>query len=152
MPTPPARHWPRLLDCEAAQILPFSTGVILEPLPVERVKAGLPQAIANLKADNWYPRGRSHHDHRHEPKAASRTVANRRPDGDPDRHQQGRRHDPAEHGDHAGLRRHRCQGLPARAGTLVKEAADESFNCITIDGDTSTNDSFMLIATGVGGG
>ncbi|MGE5622696.1 MAG: bifunctional ornithine acetyltransferase/N-acetylglutamate synthase, partial [Bacillota bacterium] len=40
-----------LLACEPAQILPFSTGVILEPLPVDKIKAGLPQAIANLKAD-----------------------------------------------------------------------------------------------------
>ncbi len=43
-----------LLDCEASQILPFSTGVILEPLPVDRIKAGLPAAVANLKSDNWY--------------------------------------------------------------------------------------------------
>ena len=39
---------------QPAQILPFSTGVILEPLPIERVKAGLPGAVADLKADNWF--------------------------------------------------------------------------------------------------
>src|SRR3979411_588858 len=43
-----------LLGCEPSQVLPFSTGVILEPLPVDRIVAGLPQALANLKPDNWY--------------------------------------------------------------------------------------------------
>ena len=42
-----------LLHCDADQILPFSTGVILEPLPVEKIIAGLPAALSNLKADNW---------------------------------------------------------------------------------------------------
>ena len=42
-----------LLGIQANQVLPFSTGVILEPLPVDKVVAGLPAAIANLKADNW---------------------------------------------------------------------------------------------------
>ena len=44
----------RLLDCEPQQILPFSTGVILEPLPLEKIVAGLPDAISNLQLDNWY--------------------------------------------------------------------------------------------------
>src|SRR4051812_40356531 len=44
----------RLLGCEVQQILPFSTGVIMEPLPVARVAAGLPACIADLKADNWF--------------------------------------------------------------------------------------------------
>src|SRR3569832_2455633 len=43
-----------LLACESSQILPFSTGVILEPLPVDRIKSGLPHAFANLRSDNWY--------------------------------------------------------------------------------------------------
>ena len=73
--------------------------------------------------------------------------ADRRQDGHRHRHQQGRRHDPAEHGDDARLRRHRCGDRPALLQPLVREAADESFNRITIDGDTSTNDSFVLIAT-----
>src|SRR6266571_2428787 len=43
-----------MLGCAPQQVLPFSTGVILEPLPVERIVAGLPAAIANLQTDNWY--------------------------------------------------------------------------------------------------
>ena len=41
------------LGCHVSQILPFSTGVILEPLPIDRILAGLPIALANLSADNW---------------------------------------------------------------------------------------------------
>ncbi|MEO1947244.1 MAG: bifunctional ornithine acetyltransferase/N-acetylglutamate synthase, partial [Methylophilaceae bacterium] len=43
-----------LLDLNSEQILPFSTGVILEPLPVDRIINALPAAITNLKADNWF--------------------------------------------------------------------------------------------------
>ena len=56
-----------------------------------------------------------------------------------------------EHGDHARLRRHRRRRRASRCWSAwCKEAADKSFNCITVDGDTSTNDSFILIATGAG--
>ena len=44
----------KLLGCEPEQVLPYSTGVIMEPLPVDKIVAALPQAIANLKADNWF--------------------------------------------------------------------------------------------------
>ena len=44
----------RLLGCDARQVLPFSTGVIMEPLPLEKIVAGLPAALANLKSDNWF--------------------------------------------------------------------------------------------------
>jgi len=42
-----------LLNCKAEQILPFSTGVIMEPLPVAKIAAGLPGAVANMAEDNW---------------------------------------------------------------------------------------------------
>src|SRR3990172_2450063 len=42
-----------LLGCDSSQILPFSTGVIMEPLPVERIGAALPRALADGRADNW---------------------------------------------------------------------------------------------------
>ena len=55
------------------------------------------------------------------------------------------------HGDHARLRRHRCRGAAQGAAEAAcSRVADRSFNCITVDGDTSTNDAFMLIATGQG--
>ncbi|MDO9192147.1 MAG: bifunctional ornithine acetyltransferase/N-acetylglutamate synthase, partial [Undibacterium sp.] len=63
-----------LLQCEPAQILPFSTGVILEPLPVDRLVAGLPKAIANLKADNWYAAAEAIMTTDTQPKAASASV------------------------------------------------------------------------------
>ena len=64
----------KLLGCEATQVLPFSTGVILEPLPVDRLIAGLPSAQANLKEDNWYNAAESIMTTDTQPKAASRSV------------------------------------------------------------------------------
>ena len=138
-----------LLDCEAAQILPFSTGVILEPLPVERVKAGLPQAIANLKADNWYHAAETIMTTDTQPKAASRTVQIN-----------GQTVTLTGISKGAGMIKPNMATMLGFVATdakvsqrvlehLVKVAADQSFNCITIDGDTSTNDSFILMATGV---
>src|SRR5471030_1453931 len=63
-----------LLGCDAAQILPFSTGVILEPLPVEKVVAGLPAAVAKLKADNWFNAAEAIMTTDTQPKAGSRSV------------------------------------------------------------------------------
>ncbi|QYG09606.1 bifunctional glutamate N-acetyltransferase/amino-acid acetyltransferase ArgJ [Janthinobacterium sp. PAMC25594] len=139
-----------LLGCTPQQILPFSTGVILEPLPVQRLVAGLPQAVAALTSDNWFSAAEAIMTTDTQPKAGSRTVTI---------------------GDHAVT----LTGISKGAGMikpnmatmlgflafdatvaqpvldqLVKQAADKSFNCITIDGDTSTNDSFMLVATGAG--
>ncbi|OFA06164.1 bifunctional glutamate N-acetyltransferase/amino-acid acetyltransferase ArgJ [Duganella sp. HH101] len=138
------------LGCDASQILPFSTGVILEPLPAAKVIAGLPQAVAGLKADNWYNAAEAIMTTDTQPKAGSRTVV-------------------------IGGHTVTMSGISKGAGmikpnmatmlgylafdakvaqpvldVLVKQVADKSFNCITIDGDTSTNDSFMLIATGAG--
>lgn len=137
-----------LLNCEAAQILPFSTGVILEPLPVERIKAGLPRAVANLKSDNWYGAAETIMTTDTQPKAASREVVIK-----------GQTVTLTGISKGAGMIKPNMATMLGFVATdakvsqlvldhLVKEAADQSFNCITIDGDTSTNDSFMLIATG----
>jgi glutamate N-acetyltransferase/amino-acid N-acetyltransferase len=139
-----------LLECDPAQILPFSTGVILEPLPVDRIIAGLPQAIGNLAEDNWFNAAHAIMTTDTQPKAASRTVS-------------------------IGGKTVTLTGISKGAGMikpnmatmlgflafdakvaqpvlnkLVKDVADRSFNCITIDGDTSTNDSFIIMATGAG--
>ena len=139
-----------LLGCAPQQILPFSTGVILEPLPVQRLVAGLPQAVAALTSDNWFSAAEAIMTTDTQPKAGSRTVT-------------------------IGGHTVTLTGISKGAGMikpnmatmlgflafdatvaqpvldqLVKQAADKSFNCITIDGDTSTNDSFMLVATGAG--
>ena len=140
----------KLLGCEAQQVLPFSTGVILEPLPIQKIVAGLPAAVANLKADNWFNAAEAIMTTDTQPKAASTTVTI---------------------GGHtvtmtgiskgAGMIKPNMAtmlgylAIDARVAQpvldeLVKHAADHSFNSITIDGDTSTNDSFIVVATGAG--
>jgi glutamate N-acetyltransferase/amino-acid N-acetyltransferase len=129
------------------QVLPFSTGVIMETLPVERIEAGLPAALADLKADNWLNAAEGIMTTDTQPKAASRRVRIGGQDVAITGISKG-----------AGMIRPNMATMlgfiatdavidPALLQPLVREAADASFNRITIDGDTSTNDSFVLIAT-----
>ncbi|MBI2308744.1 MAG: bifunctional glutamate N-acetyltransferase/amino-acid acetyltransferase ArgJ [Rhodocyclales bacterium] len=140
-----------VLGVSDAQVLPFSTGVILEPLPVERLVAGLPAAAADLKADNWHAAAHGIMTTDTVAKAVSRRVEIN-----------GKTITLTGISKGAGMIKPNMATmlgyLATDAGiaqpllaTLVKEAADESFNCITVDGDTSTNDSFILIATGHSG-
>jgi glutamate N-acetyltransferase/amino-acid N-acetyltransferase len=140
----------KLLGVKPEQVLPFSTGVILEPLPVDRITAGLPAAIANLKTDNWFAAAESIMTTDTQPKAASRTLTIG-----------GKKVVMTGISKGAGMIKPNMATMlgylafdakvpQALLNQLVKDAADQSFNCITIDGDTSTNDSFMLIATGAG--
>ncbi len=140
-----------LLGVQANQVLPFSTGVILEPLPVDKLVAGLPGAEAALRSDGWYDACHGIMTTDTVPKAASRQVS-------------------------IGGKTVTLTGMSKGAGmikpnmatmlgflatdadvaqplldALVKEAADASFNSITVDGDTSTNDSFILMVTGQAG-
>jgi len=142
----------RLMDISATQVLPFSTGVILEPLPVERLKASLPAALSALKADGWHEAAHAIMTTDTVAKAASRKVGA----GDT-----GAAATITGICKGAGMIRPNMATMLGFMATdaaisqpmlerLVKEAADESFNCITVDGDTSTNDSFVLIATGQG--
>ncbi|ALK29273.1 bifunctional glutamate N-acetyltransferase/amino-acid acetyltransferase ArgJ [Burkholderia plantarii] len=138
----------RLTGFAPSQVLPFSTGVILEPLPVDRLKAGLPAALANRAAANWYDAAQAIMTTDTLPKAASRQVAI---DG----------HTVTLTGISKGagmIKPNMATMLGFLAfdaavaqpvlDQLVKDVANRSFNCITIDGDTSTNDSFILIASG----
>ena len=140
-----------LLGVAEEQVLPFSTGVILEPLPVERIEAGLPAARADLREDNWHAAAHAIMTTDTVAKAASRTVT-----------VDGRKVTISGMSKGAGMIRPNMATmlgfLATDAGiarplleTLVREAADQSFNCITVDGDTSTNDSFVMIATGRAG-
>ncbi len=138
----------KLLGCAAGQVLPFSTGVIMEPLPVERIAAGLPACIGNLREDNWFDAAQAIMTTDTLPKAVS---------------QQARIGDATItitgiakgagmiHPNMATLLGFIATdarvSLPL-AKAAVAHAAKHSFNCITVDGDTSTNDSFMLIASG----
>ncbi|MCX4165568.1 MULTISPECIES: bifunctional glutamate N-acetyltransferase/amino-acid acetyltransferase ArgJ [Paraburkholderia] len=138
----------RLAGIAPEQVLPFSTGVILEPLPLDRLKAGLPAALENRKAAHWYEAAQSIMTTDTLPKAVSRQVTI---DG----------HTVTLSGISKGagmIKPNMATMLGFLAfdaavaqpvlDALVKHVADRSFNCITIDGDTSTNDSFILIASG----
>ena len=143
----------RLLSCESRQVLPFSTGVIMESLLVGRILAGLPTCIADLRENNWARAA--------EAIMTTDTVAKARS-----------LRAPLGGGDAltvTGIAKGAGMIRPDMAtmlgfvatdaavgqGTLQRLAADtaaSSFNRISVDGDTSTNDSFMLIATGARGG
>jgi glutamate N-acetyltransferase/amino-acid N-acetyltransferase len=136
------------LKMNPEQILPFSTGVILEPLPIKKLISALPKAVSNLGEDNWFDAAQAIMTTDTQPKATSMTVST-----------------PAGPVVITGI----CKGAgmihpnmatmlgfiatdagfaPGLLGNLTREIADLSFNAITIDGDTSTNDSFIVIATG----
>ncbi|CAB5666458.1 Arginine biosynthesis bifunctional protein ArgJ [Delftia tsuruhatensis] len=136
-----------LLQLKPEQILPFSTGVIMEQLPVDRIAAGLPAAIAAAKADNWGTAAEGIMTTDTLPKAFSRAVDIG-----------GKRVSITGISKGAGMIRPNMATMlgflatdaaiaPELLQPLVKELADGSFNRVTIDGDTSTNDSFVLVAT-----
>ena len=129
------------------QVLPFSTGVIMETLPVERLVAGLPAALLDLDAHHWKRAAEGIMTTDTVPKAVSRQVEI-----------DGRTVTITGIAKGAGMIRPDLATMlgfvatdaaiePSAMQALVDEAADRSFNRITIDGDTSTNDSFVLIAT-----
>ena len=135
------------LHIAPAQVLPFSTGVIMENLPSERIIDGLPAALADLKADQWGLAAEAIMTTDTLPKAASRQLVIG-----------GRTVTVTGIAKGAGMIRPNMATMlgfiatdavlePQLLQPLVSEAADLSFNRITIDGDTSTNDSFVLIAT-----
>jgi glutamate N-acetyltransferase/amino-acid N-acetyltransferase len=140
-----------LLDCTPAQVLPFSTGVIMEPLPVERIVAGLPRCVAALAETNWAEAAQAIMTTDTVPKAYSKRI---------------------DIGGHAVTLTGIAKGsgmirpnLATMLGfvasdvaidqTLLQQAtayaAERTFNCVTVDGDTSTNDAFILAATGRSG-
>ncbi|MGZ8154572.1 MAG: bifunctional glutamate N-acetyltransferase/amino-acid acetyltransferase ArgJ [Burkholderiales bacterium] len=136
------------LGCAPVQILPFSTGVIMEPLPVERIERGLPLCVKSLGESNWAAAAESIMTTDTVPKAVS-----------------GRYEIDGAQVTVTGIAKGAGMIRPNMATMLgfvatdarvsaplltraVREAADASFNCITVDGDTSTNDAFVLIATG----
>jgi glutamate N-acetyltransferase/amino-acid N-acetyltransferase len=141
----------KLLNLQVNQILPFSTGVILEPLPADKIIAGLPAAIANLKEDNWLNAAEAIMTTDIVSKGTSRKIQ-------------------------LGGKAVTITGISKGSGmihpnmatmlgyvatdaavsktaleSIIKYAVNKSFNCITVDGDTSTNDSLILIATNLAG-
>ncbi|MEO8343108.1 MAG: bifunctional glutamate N-acetyltransferase/amino-acid acetyltransferase ArgJ [Gallionella sp.] len=137
-----------LLGCKAAQILPFSTGVIMEPLPVAKIAAGLPSAVANMRADNWYDAAQAIMTTDIVAKAISKQVLI---DGVLITITGIAKGSGMIHPNMATMLGYIATDAAIAQPLLqamVSEAANRSFNCITVDGDTSTNDALMLIATG----
>ena len=138
----------QLVGCAPEQVLPFSTGVIMEPLPVERVVAGLPVAQTAARTAGWYGAARAMMTTDTVPKGASRRVAI---DGVPVTVTGIAKGAGMIHPDMATMLAFVATDAPVGAElleTLVRETADVSFNGATVDGDTSTNDSFVIAATG----
>jgi glutamate N-acetyltransferase / amino-acid N-acetyltransferase len=136
-----------LLGCSSAQVLPFSTGVIMEPLPVDRIVAGLPRCVAGLSEDNWLDAAQAIMTTDTVPKAVSRRIEI-----------SGRSVVVSGIAKGSGMIRPNMATMLAFIATdapvaqpllqsMVAYAADRSFNCTTVDGDTSTNDSFVLLST-----
>ena len=135
------------LGLQPQQVLPFSTGVIMEPLPVDRIVAGLPAAVADAQPANWLKAAEGIMTTDTVPKAASRQVSIG-----------GRTVTVTGIAKGAGMIRPNMATMlgfvatdaciaPELLPTLAKALADASFNRVTVDGDTSTNDSFVVVAT-----
>ena len=137
----------RQLSVSPEQILPFSTGVIMEPLPVDRIIAGLPAALGDACAENWLKAAEGIMTTDTVPKAASRQVQ-----------LGGKTVTITGIAKGAGMIRPNMATMlgfvatdaavaPGLMQELAKRLADASFNRVTVDGDTSTNDSFVVVAT-----
>jgi glutamate N-acetyltransferase/amino-acid N-acetyltransferase len=137
----------RRLEIAPEQVLPFSTGVIMEPLPVERIEAGLPAALADAGPDNWLRAAEAIMTTDTVPKAFSRRVVI-----------EGAPVTITGISKGAGMIRPNMATMlgflacdarldQAVMRQLALELAEGSFNRVTVDGDTSTNDSFVVIAT-----
>jgi len=141
----------KLLGCAPEQVLPFSTGVIMEPLPVDRIVAGLPGCVANLKSDNWYDASQAIMTTDIVAKAVSRQV---KLGGTTVTVTGMAKGSGMIHPNMATMLGYIATDAAVSQAVLqqmVGAASDASFNCITVDGDTSTNDALMLIATGKSG-
>lgn len=139
------------MGCSAEEVLPFSTGVIMEPLPADRIVAGLPAAKADLRAANWASAAEAIMTTDIVSKGASRKVEVGGKSVTVTGIAKG---SGMIHPNMATMLGFVATDAAVPAGLLqelLQEVADESFNSITVDGDTSTNDSFMLVATGASG-
>lgn len=139
------------LSLKATQVLPFSTGVIMEPLPVDRIVAGLDAAILDARESNWLKAAEGIMTTDTQPKAFSATAM---VDGFPIT--------VTGISKGAGMIRPNMATMLGFIATdacidasvmpaLARELAEGSFNRVTVDGDTSTNDSLLVIASNKAG-
>ncbi|HEY4636966.1 MAG TPA: bifunctional glutamate N-acetyltransferase/amino-acid acetyltransferase ArgJ [Burkholderiales bacterium] len=138
------------LDCQAQQVLPFSTGVIMEPLPSERIAAGLPDAIRDLRADNWAAAAEAIMTTDTVPKAFSRKARLAGGEATVTGIAKGSGMIRPDMATMLGFVATDAKVSKVALQRITKAAADQSFNAITVDGDTSTNDAFICLATGKG--
>ena len=136
------------LKLNPEQILPFSTGVILEPLPIDKIIHALPKAVANLGEDNWFDAAQAIMTTDTQPKASSITVSTSAGPVVITGICKGAGMIHPNMATMLGFIAMDAGFAPGLLGPLTREVADLSFNAITIDGDTSTNDSFIVMATG----
>jgi glutamate N-acetyltransferase/amino-acid N-acetyltransferase len=141
----------QMLGLQANQILPFSTGVILEPLPLQKILAVLPQAQNDLKGNGWFDAANAIMTTDTLPKAYSlqKVIQNKAVTMTGISKGAGMIH--PNMATMLGYIGTDAQIPQALLQELTQEIADLSFNAISIDGDTSTNDSFMIMATGKSG-
>ena len=138
----------KLAGCRAQQVLPFSTGVIGMQLPVEKIDAALPEAFAKLDADAWLEASRTIMTTDTVAKAISKQL---RVDGKTITITGIAKGAGMIHPNMATMLAYVATDAQVDAATLqtcLNAVVDETFNCITVDGDTSTNDSLVLVATG----
>ena len=140
-----------LLNLQANQILPFSTGVILESLPTDKLIAGLPAAIENLKEDNWLNAAEAIMTTDIVAKGTSRSIML---DGQNITITGISKGSGMIHPNMATMLGYIATDANVSQSALesiTHHAVNKSFNCITVDGDTSTNDSLILMATNQAG-
>ncbi|MSQ80306.1 MAG: bifunctional glutamate N-acetyltransferase/amino-acid acetyltransferase ArgJ [Candidatus Methylopumilus sp.] len=137
----------QLLSIQSEQVLPFSTGVILEKLPIDKIKNGLSDTVKNLDPHHWIDAAEAIMTTDIAPKAASRKIKIQNKEVFISGISKG-----------SGMIHPNMATMLSFVATdasitqtlldkILKEVTEQSFNCITVDGDTSTNDSFILIAT-----
>ena len=141
----------QLLGVPARQVLPFSTGVILEPLPLQRLRDGLPRALADLRERAWADAAAAIMTTDTVPKAASERLVIDGVTVHVTGIAKGAGMIRPDMATMLGFITTDAAVAPALLAQLVREVADGSFNCVTVDGYTSTNDSLVLAATGAAG-
>jgi len=140
-----------VLGINPGQVLPFSTGVIMEPLPVDRVVGGLPQAAERLAPGHWLEAAEAIMTTDTLPKAASLRAMVGGVEITVTGISKGAGMIEPNMATMLGFVATDAAVAPDLLARLTKQVTDASFNRITVDGDTSTNDSFVIIATGKSG-
>lgn len=138
----------RIVGCGAEQVLPFSTGVILQPLPIQKLLAALPAAHINLAPDHWFDAAHAIMTTDIVAKAVSRRIQIGGATVTLTGIAKGSGMIHPNMATMLGFIATDAVIAQSLMNRLVQDIADVSFNCVTVDGDTSTNDSFVLMATG----